>query len=495
MEGILLGRTTALRSFCGVLATTPVSVPGLNSDSADVAGKDNGNNNTMLSERLLGKLLNALVKSRGCFDINDIDTSTTTTTNDQDEEQTNDIDNERISDEAMLTLFESEFIRPHRDVQYFVLKGLNHIACDLYGKMEETKKNLEKKLKKKSGGDKSSSSEDAKDALLKAEKNVGLVAENMCRILLSMDYIAKTKSDLQDEATFLFTPPVLSGDNGESDDDDHDDKSVDSEDDHDATESSDEDDAAEGNNKGGKRSSSSKSNPKGSKRARTESGSNAHKLIAWQQPYKHRNALQEAWLSVLRLPNLPMRTQKLVLQHLSTYVLGACPSPLRFAEYFTRSFQGGTSTGNAVSGGSGGITAILSLHGLFILMLHHKLEYPQFYTSLYQLLHPRILYTKHRTRFLRLLSKSLMGNSMLPAYVVGSFCKRLCRLALSGPPSGALFVLALVSNLLRQHGECACLIHRKGSAEGGRMEDVFVEDVDDLVKTRGKCGFLKKASI
>lgn len=69
---------------------------------------------------------------------------------------------------------------------------------------------------------------------------------------------------------------------------------------------------------------------------------------------------------------------------------------------------------------------------------------------------------------------------MLPAYVVGSFCKKMCRLALNGPPSGGLFVLALASNLLRKHGECACLIHRKGVA----MEDVFVEEVDDLVKTR-----------
>ena len=70
---------------------------------------------------------------------------------------------------------------------------------------------------------------------------------------------------------------------------------------------------------------------------------------------------------------------------------------------------------------------------------------------------------------------------------MASFSKKLCRLALSGPPSGGLFVLALVSNLLRKHGECACLIHRRGKHEdGGLIEDVFVEDVDgDLVKTRG----------
>ena len=39
---------------------------------------------------------------------------------------------------------------------------------------------------------------------------------------------------------------------------------------------------------------------------------------------------------------------------------------------------------------------------------------------------------------------------MLPAYVVAAFCKKLLRLGLAGPPSGALFVLALVSNLIRK---------------------------------------------
>lgn len=71
---------------------------------------------------------------------------------------------------------------------------------------------------------------------------------------------------------------------------------------------------------------------------------------------------------------------------------------------------------------------------------------------------------------------------MLPAYVVAAFCKKLLRLGLSGPPSGALFVLALVSNLVRKHGEVGCLIHRRGE----EMEDVFVEDAENLIETRGE---------
>jgi len=70
---------------------------------------------------------------------------------------------------------------------------------------------------------------------------------------------------------------------------------------------------------------------------------------------------------------------------------------------------------------------------------------------------------------------------MLPAYIVAAFCKRLCRCALSAPPSGCLFVLALVSNLLRKHKECACLIHR---GKGEPIADVFDAETNDPWKSR-----------
>jgi hypothetical protein len=38
----------------------------------------------------------------------------------------------------------------------------------------------------------------------------------------------------------------------------------------------------------------------------------------------------------------------------------------------------------------GGLTSLLALEGLFVLMLHHNLEYPRFYASLYKLLTPQV---------------------------------------------------------------------------------------------------------
>ena len=70
---------------------------------------------------------------------------------------------------------------------------------------------------------------------------------------------------------------------------------------------------------------------------------------------------------------------------------------------------------------------------------------------------------------------------MLPGHLVAAFCKRLCRAALSGPPTGCLFVLALVSNLLRKHPECSCLIDRDSSDE---MADEYLPEEHDPTKAK-----------
>lgn len=51
----------------------------------------------------------------------------------------------------------------------------------------------------------------------------------------------------------------------------------------------------------------------------------------------------------------------------------------------------------------GGAVSLLALHGVFILMQNHNLEYPEFYTKLYSLLEPDVLFVKYRARFFFLL--------------------------------------------------------------------------------------------
>lgn len=55
---------------------------------------------------------------------------------------------------------------------------------------------------------------------------------------------------------------------------------------------------------------------------------------------------------------------------------------------------------------------------------------------------------------------SCLKSPLLPAYLAASFAKKLGRLLLSVPPSGALVITALVHNILRRHPSINCLVHR-----------------------------------
>lgn len=52
---------------------------------------------------------------------------------------------------------------------------------------------------------------------------------------------------------------------------------------------------------------------------------------------------------------------------------------------------------------AGGAVSILALHGVFLLMQNHNLEYPDFYAKLYALIDSSILFVKYRARFFHLL--------------------------------------------------------------------------------------------
>lgn len=407
------GKQSALRTFMGVIASTPQKV------SCNAA---------QINMDLVVKLVRALSDSYGD-------------------------DGNGVVPEYMLELLQNEFCI-YRDVQYFMLKSMRDVAAGL-------------------GTDK-----DGMD---------GVRAENLLRILIKLD-VAYDQDDLMPEnvkmdrngvhggsgtcSNYLFLPPSVHDSKTESESHEH--ESDGDIDDHDANENedendSDDEDGDEDNSQTGEKEESHDSPPPNKKRKLPNSNqSKAKKNMSWQSANRHRSALQQCTLAILKVPNIPSRTMKQLLLHLPTNILPLVPSPLRFADFCTRAYD------------MGGVTAILALHSLYILMTQHGLEYPNFYSSLYNLMDSKIFYAKYRTRFFKLLVKCLSGSQMLPAYLVASFCKRLCRCAICAPPSGALFVLALVSNLLRKHGECACLIHRKAN----ELDDPFDPHEKDPAKTR-----------
>ncbi|XP_068324445.1 protein NUCLEOLAR COMPLEX ASSOCIATED 4 [Pyrus communis] len=159
----------------------------------------------------------------------------------------------------------------------------------------------------------------------------------------------------------------------------------------------------------------------------------------------------KAWLSFLRLP-LPIDVYKEVLATLHQAVIPFLANPVLLCDFLTRSYD------------IGGVISVMALSSLFILMTQHGLEYPNFYEKLYALLVPSIFMAKHRSKFFQLVDACLK-SPLLPAYLAAAFAKKLSRLSISVPPSGALVIIVLVHNLLRRHPSINCLVNRGGGGE------------------------------
>ncbi|KAL6963581.1 Maturation and nuclear export of 40S ribosomal subunits interacting protein [Sarracenia purpurea var. burkii] len=170
----------------------------------------------------------------------------------------------------------------------------------------------------------------------------------------------------------------------------------------------------------------------------------------------------KAWISLLRLP-LPLDVYKEVLVSLHQAIIPYLSNPILLCDFLTRSYD------------IGGVISVMALSSLYILMTQHGLEYPNFYEKLYALLEPSIFMAKHRAKFLELLD-SCLKSPLLPAYLAAAFAKKLSRLSLSAPPSGALVIIALIHNLLRRHPSINCLVHREGGDEIARDDSTAGKD-------------------
>ncbi|XWS63197.1 hypothetical protein CRYUN_Cryun06bG0075200 [Craigia yunnanensis] len=176
----------------------------------------------------------------------------------------------------------------------------------------------------------------------------------------------------------------------------------------------------------------------------------------------------KAWISFLRLP-IPVDVYKEVLATLHQAVIPHLSNPIILCDFLTRSYD------------IGGLVSVIALSSLFILMTQHGLEYPDFYEKLYALLAPSIFMTKHRAKFFQLLD-SCLKSPLLPAYLAAAFAKKLSRLAVSVPPSGALVIIALIHNLLCRHLSINCLVNKEDDdetpKENSKAEDIANKEDD-----------------
>ncbi|KAG8343688.1 hypothetical protein TRVL_05488 [Trypanosoma vivax] len=136
-----------------------------------------------------------------------------------------------------------------------------------------------------------------------------------------------------------------------------------------------------------------------------------------------------------------------LLHRMGDVILPYLTNPLVVADYLSGCFS------------SGGLVAVLALRGIFILMLDHGLEYPQYYEQLYALLTPDTFASRHRYDLFRLVDLS-MTSVRLPAYIAAAFAKKVARVALLSPAPVLYYVLPLIRKIMQRHPNCLALIHR-----------------------------------
>lgn len=183
----------------------------------------------------------------------------------------------------------------------------------------------------------------------------------------------------------------------------------------------------------------------------------------------HKKQAQKAWIAVLR-KNLSKSQRKTVLEVVSHRIAPWFLKVELLMDFLTDSFN------------IGGSSSLMALSGLFYLIQHKNLDYPQFYQKLYSLLDSNVLHSKHRSRFFRLLD-TFLASTHLPAALVASFIKRLSRLALNAPPSAIVIVIPWIYNLLKNHPSCAFMIHRDGNIdqdESGWGDPFLMDEPDPM---------------
>jgi U3 small nucleolar RNA-associated protein 19 len=108
------------------------------------------------------------------------------------------------------------------------------------------------------------------------------------------------------------------------------------------------------------------------------------------QVRSHRKAFGDCWTELLRIRRLDVASYRRVLLGMHDQILPHLPHPLLLSDFLTDAYN------------QGGAVSMLAMHGLFVLMAKHGLEYPQFYPRLYALMKPAIFHLTHRDQFFRL---------------------------------------------------------------------------------------------
>lgn len=161
---------------------------------------------------------------------------------------------------------------------------------------------------------------------------------------------------------------------------------------------------------------------------------------------KAKRYYQEAWLLLVK-HKLPKHLLKKLVPYLNDHVLDSFREPFLIGDFLFRVFK------------MGEVFALLSLAGIFKLIVKYNFEFPNFYQCAYELITPSICYLTYREKFFTLLD-TFLSSSHLPIYIVAAFVKRLSWLTLLAPISCQEPLFALIGNLITRHKDVEFLMHR-----------------------------------
>merc|ERR1712168_140230 len=181
--------------------------------------------------------------------------------------------------------------------------------------------------------------------------------------------------------------------------------------------------------------------------------------------------LSSAWMAFFHIPKLPSTVRKKILVSLDTKIMPHLLDPKLLIDFLTDAYD------------SGGVCSLLALNGLFVLINQYNLDYPEFYTKLYNIVDANVFNTKYKARFFYHVDLFLTSTH-LPSYLVCAFVKKLARIALLTPGEDMFMLLKFIKNLLIRHSSARILVHRQSTKEEKTLNgDPFVYEETDPFKS------------
>jgi len=183
---------------------------------------------------------------------------------------------------------------------------------------------------------------------------------------------------------------------------------------------------------------------------------------------ERKKSYDDSILAFLSMKLTPIVYRRFLLQ-IPNKIIPKMSNPLLLSDFLTSSYN---TKNNSLK--------ILALHGLYILMTEHNLEYPFFYGKLYSLLNVDLFQMKYKPRFFYLLDIFLQ-SSHLPSNLVAGFIKRLARLSLFTPQNDLCLIITFIHNLMIRHPVTQIMINNNNSKE--ILSDSYLIDEIDPSKS------------